>query len=260
MITTIDELVAALGTAQSHPIRKALPAGAAFAIESLWAAPGVPGAGELPASLGGSFPTAQTPGALRFEDALGADATQIARLAATSDLVGQIVLYDRIWHGRVDVASTVRQAIPWPSVGQRSDHGVGVELFAEVTAELGSASAATWTAEVLDQDGMPALATVQYAGGGHAGRLFPFAGETSGVQRVESIQLSAAQPSGGLVLVLARRLVEIGISAAGVGVVSSGVDLGLPAVEQGACLAAMLARGSGAGAGAIFGRLELVQG
>lgn len=262
MITSLDELIAALGAAQSIPFRKAGRTGIAFGVSSLWGAAGVPGPGASPADVNGSFPTHMTPGALRFLEALGAEVTQIARAAVTCSAPAQIVIYDRIWHGKVNVASTAKQPIVWPSIGQRYADGVGVELFAEIETTLGSTAAATWTAEIMDQDGVGLQqAKIAYGTSGNAGRMIPFdmPADALGVRRVQSIQLSASQPSGALNLVLARRLVEIGISSAGVGVVAMGADLGLPRLAPGACLAMMVIHGNSASSGDIFGRLEVVQ-
>lgn len=265
MIATVDELVAALAssTRQSLPLRKgSLSAGIAYGITSLWRAPGVPGLGAIPVDINGELCTSATAGALRLlEPAGGGVAQHIARLAMTSSAVGQVVIYDRIWHGLVDLTTTAVQPIDWPTVGQRYSDGAGVELYAEILSPLGSTASATWTAEITDQDGHPALATAQYGHSGALGRMIPFSADDSqGVQSVESIQLSATQPSGQLALVLVRRLAEVAISAAGVGVVSSGLDLGLPVVEEGACLGIMVAQGEGTESGTIFGRLEVVEG
>lgn len=262
MISTIDELIAALGAAQSMPFRKAARAGVPFGVSSMWGAAGVPGPGEQPTTLGGTFPTRMTPGALRFSDPVGADVSQLARAAATCSEAGQLVIYDRIWHSRFNANSTALQAITWPALGQRHADGVAVELYAEIATALGSATPATWTAQITDQDGVPGqLCTAAYDGQGMAGRMIPFSlpEDALGVQRVHSIQLSAAQASGAINLVLVRRIAEVAVSVAGGSIVATGVDLGLPPVPPGACLALMVAHGAAASSGALFGRLELVQ-
>lgn len=261
MITSLDQLVTALGAAQSLPFRKQSLAMPAFGVASLWGAAGVPGPGANPVDIDGVFPGALTQGALRFMPPISGATTQIGRAAATCSSVVQILIYDRIWHGKVNVTSTSVQAIDWPTIGQRYADGAGVELWAEVSEELVSTTPGTWTAEIVDQDGHPVIATAAYDGDGSVGRMIPFDVEESlGVQRVESIQLSASLGGGGLNLVLVRRLAELGISQAGVGVVSSGTELGLPPIEDNACLALMAALGDAEESGALIGRLELVQG
>lgn len=264
MISTMDEYVAALGRGQSLPFQASSVTTVGHGVSSLWRASGVPGPGAIPPPIadGGEMCDAETAGALPLLDPPGGASLQLARIAASSSAIGMLTLYDRIWHGAVDLSTTNVQPIDWSSVGQRHGDGAGVELWAEITAALASTTAATWTAEVIDQDGSLVEAVALYGSSSAAHRMIPFeaAGGPGGVQAVESIQLSATQASGTLSLVLARRIAEIPIVVAGLPAESAGVELGLPVIEPGACLALMVRHGSSAQSGQILGRLQVIHG
>jgi len=262
MIASLDELAYALGRAQSLPFRKASIATIADGYSSLFLVAGQPGPAAVPATLAGEFPTNLSAGAFRFADPLGAEQLQLARVAHVGSVPACLVLYDRIWHNAVSPSSIAKQAIAFPTGAQRYADGAGVELWAEIYAALGNTTAASWTADIIDQDGNATVASLSYGASGAAGRMIPFnlpAG-VSGVRAVSSFQTTASHVSGAMGLVLVRRLAEIPVAVAGVGVAQDGISLGLPIIQPGACVAMMVAHSGNASSGQVFGRLDLVRG
>lgn len=260
-ITTIDGLVAAL-PAFGYPILKSnFSPQAAGAWNALWTVAGIPGAGSNSADgVAGAVPTDATPGAFPFTNATN---TYLSRLFAYAPVLGQLLLYDRLWHNSGLSPTTVgNQAVNSVALTRPDANGAMVEPWLEVYTALGAGSTAK-TINYTDQDGNTGnTGTLQgFATTAAAGRAFPFslaAGDT-GVRSIQGFDNVATSTSGTFGLVLRRLVASMHIPIANTGYVFGPIDLGLPRVYDDACLE-FLWFASGTTANTVAGSLALAQG
>lgn len=261
-ITTMSELVAALGGAQRMAVTKAGVTGVAGGYTSMFAAAGQPGAGSL--AIGntttGVIPTDATAGAFPFNNPFAPALTYLAAARFASSSLGTLVLYDRLWHGgsytsvNGTISSSTTTAI------DRYATGAGVELWAEINAAL-SATATTIQVTYVDQGGTGGnTASATLLASSIASRMYPFtlAAGDSGIRQITAITGSAA-PTGTFNLVMLRRIAEIPIVVAGVAASLDFADLGLPQVADNACIA-MFMNTNSTSTGAVSGSFALAQG
>jgi len=261
MIATLDELVAALGTAQSVMPRKAAVTLVANAIADLYHVSGAPAAAPAVTSgANGELLTRASAGAFPINDATGGESTQIARVAGIDSVSCIVSIADRIWENSLSAFGTAKIPITFPVGAQRYADGENVELYATITTTLANTTAATWTVEFLDQNDVLRTATTAYGTNGTAGRMLAFdlpAG--SRIKSVVSFQSSVAQASGAIGLVMLRRLVDVPF-VANTPTAMDGISLGLPIVQPGACLCCIVFLGSATSSGVLTAKVDFVQG
>jgi hypothetical protein len=246
-ITTMDQLTAAmaaaLGLNNKPSFFKNSLAGtfAAGNLVSLWTAGGLPAAGAAAGSAAGAACDVTTTGALKWNNP-ASGASYAARLLAAADIVGTLYVYDRLVHtsalvGNLNTAQTVASA----TLPARPDtNGAQTELFMEVYTAIG-ATPTTVTCSYTDQDGN----TGNTSGAGTVGASLPagalvpipLASGDSGVRAVASLTLAASTgTAGNLGITIARRIADIPITAANIGMLQDPFQNGLAQIYNSACL------------------------
>jgi hypothetical protein len=212
---------------------------------SLWKAAGTPGAGSNPPLLSagsGYVPTRTTAGALPFTNPAAGNA-YLACLDAWGPTAGALVLYDRLWAcSGFGTVITTAQTITTPGNAGRSTSWDGVEAFLEVYTAPG-ATGANWTVTYTNAAGTSGRTSVYShpANAESVGQMIPLvlaAGDT-GVQSVQSFQASVSSGTAGDIgITLVRRIATIPIAVAGG--FRDAFSLGIPRVQNDACVAAMV--------------------
>lgn len=271
-ITTQDQLVAAIAAAAPNvnrlPYYKSALAGT-FAVGqqvSLWTATGLPGAGAAQGTAAGAVPTSATTGAFQFTNPASGN-SYLARLLASSSVIGTLVLYDRLVHtstlsGTVTTAQTVASV----ALTRPDANGVNAELFMEVYTALG-ATPQTITASYTNQAGTSGHTTTAASipASAPAGFILPMplaAGDT-GIQTVASVTLAGSTgTAGNFGITIARRIAEYPIAIASVPPPPQDPFwVGLPQIYNSACIFGVFVIGSGTAAPAIqTGSLLIAQG
>lgn len=262
-ITTLDQLTAALDARQGFNLFKpSMGAKAAGTFQSLWMAAGIPSAGLAPVSVGGAAPNSATVGVLPFiNPATGK--TYIGKVQMSGATVGSLILYDRLVHtallnGTLITAQTVNSAAL-----TRATTGVGVEPWLEWYTATG-ATASNVSLSYTNQAGTAGRATPLTAmpSAPAIGQMMPLplaAGDT-GVRSVQTLTLSAnTLTAGSFGITLMKRLAAIPISIPNVGVVLDFAALGMPDIENNACLS-MMVMCSTTNTGVFLGSTDLIQG
>lgn len=221
-ITTIDGVIA--GAKANRDFNKVVtPTLVAGRPQSLWYLAGIPGAGAASAAgIGGEVLTSAN-GQLPFSNP-GAGNTYLSRLEAAATIPGTLVLCDRLWQNSgIDVTSTGEQTftssaqIPARDVNG-TNAGDGVFAAVEVSAATG-AGTPTLTLKYTNQAGTQnqtatnVLATVASSA---IGAFYPIglASGDNGIQKAQSLTLSATWTSGTIHVVLYRPIARLEIGTA----------------------------------------------
>lgn len=261
-ITSLDGLIAANNQLLSFG-KASATAKAAGSFHSLWTAAGLPTAGAAAGSAAGVACTSATTGAMPFVNPTGGALTYLSKISNTMQTIGTLILYDRLVHtsalsGTVATAQTVNSAAL-----TRQTSGVGVQLFLEWYTATGS-TGVNVTASYTNSDGTAGRTTVSTAivASPVAGMILPLplqAGDL-GVRSVQSVTLSATTgTAGNFGITLVKRIAEIPVSLANTGVVLDPFALGMPKIDDNACLAFMELV-STTSTGFITGTINLAQG
>lgn len=273
-VTTQDQLVAAIAAAAAQgnrpPYVKSALAGtfAQGQFVSLWTAAGQPGAGAAPAATPGAVPTSATAGAIGFTNPTAGN-SYLARLFATSNVAGTLILYDRLCGvGAVSLTTTLAQTVSSAALTRPDANGVNAEIWIEITTALTGAPTGTLTASYTNSAGTaarttaPAVALTTAMIAGVTFQLGLQAGDV-GVQTVASITGTATAPTAGVCnVVIRRRLASFPIPAAFVPYPPQDPFWsGLAQIYNSACLEGVYLIGSGTAAPAILsGELVIAQG
>lgn len=261
-ITTLDGLIAANNQLLSFG-KASATAKAAGSFHSLWLAAGLPTAGAAAGTASGVAPTSSTTGAIRFVNPTGGALTYLTKVSDTQQTIGTLILYDRLVHtsalsGTVATAQTVNSAAL-----TRSTSGENVQLFLEWYTATGS-TAVNVTASYTNSDGVSGRTTVStgIVASPVAGMMLPLplqAGD-QGVRSVQTVTLSATTgTAGNFGITLVKRIAEMPISVANTGLVLDPFALGMPIIEDNACLA-LMELVSTTSTGFITGTINLAQG
>lgn len=236
-ITTLDGIIAG-----AQPPRSILKAGATMEAvgvpHTFWYTAGIPGAASANAAgVNGAAVSATQTGQIPRSNP-GAGSAYIAHLSATANVAGTLILIDRLWHNSgLSTTSTTAQAISPATLPARdvnaSSNGEGVEAAVEWSA-AGGAGTPTVTLTYTDADGNTG-ATGTFVGQATpaAGtfEIFALAAGDTGVRAPTSFIQSATRTSGTQHLVLFRRLAQVSVNGAGMGMVLdaiSGVRVEVP--------------------------------
>ena len=182
---------------------------------------GRPGAAVAPSpGIGGAALTTYT-GQIPWTNP-GAGLSYLARLTGTANVLGTLLLCDRLWHNSgVSVTSTGSQtvnSVAWPARDRNgATSGDAVFIGAEVSTVMG-AGAPTWTMGYTNQAGTSgrSIVTAAQSATMAVGSFIPIqlaAGDT-GVRSIQTWQQSATMTSGVYHLVAYRILARVGIPIA----------------------------------------------
>ncbi len=186
--------------------------------------PGTPGAAVAPTpGIGGAVLTSYA-GQLPFTNPSGSDHTYLARFVGQCTQPGTLILCDRLWQNSgITITSTSLQTFTAAAQipardANGSNAGVGVFAGIEVSTVTG-AGTPTLTFGYTNQAGTTghsAVNTVPTVAASLAGTFYPIglqAGDT-GVQKAESLTLSATWTSGTIHAVLYRELARLELTNA----------------------------------------------
>lgn len=260
-IVVTDDLIGALPGQAFNFYKPSQTAKAAGAFHSLWKAAGFPAAGASPGSVNGAINTSATTGAFVFSNPTGGDTGYLARASATGATVGTLIIYDRIWtNSGLSGTSVVSQTFTQPTL-TRYASGEGLELWFECYTPTG-VTAVTITATYKNT--VPTgsrSATCALIASPVAGQMIPFvlqSGDT-GISELDAVILSLSTGTAGdWGCTILRRLAEIPLPVANVGQGVDAFDIGLPVIQNSACLAFMVAC-STTNTGNVIGSMNIVQ-
>lgn len=265
-IDTMDKLIAALGDSYKCRFYKASVSNRiAGDLASLWKLAGFPTVGVIPttsaycdSSIVGSW-VLPNPGTLQ---------QYIAKMTASSSVIGQLILMDRLAHmgglnGTLTTAQTVGLDVVTPaSQGRCVADGTGVLWCLEWYSDTGS-TAVTATISYTNQDDVSGrTTTVSLAATRRSSLLLPILPNSSDlrIKSIQSVTLSATTGTAGNFGVTAMtRQVEVPMPVAGIGAVLDFAQTGLEKISQYSCLFLALVCGS-TSTGNILGSFEVVQG
>lgn len=248
---SVDDLISMLSTARFVGGHKVSATSKAAGIaHSLWKVEGTPRAGATPATGTGAIPTKATTGAMAHQNAASLFNARLMRFLAVGSVVGQLVLYDRLWHNSgLSGSSTSGQTVNSVALDRPDALGEGAELWGEVYTAIGSNTNYTITATYTNPGGTGSRSAVfdqsTYSSGGLnlAGAMFPFklqAGDT-GIKSVQSAILSATSGAAGdWGLTILRRVATLTLDVANSGRELDLFRTALAQIYDDACLALMV--------------------
>ncbi len=238
-ITTMDGLVAALANGQYIDTEEVSTTSVAGEYFSLWRAGGRPALGAIPTTGSGDAPTNTTAGALPYVNP-GSGTGYLARLEVSSSTAETLVIYDRLVEtsglsGTLTTAQTVDS-----TALTRSTSGTNVGMWLEWYVATGS-TACTATISYTDQGGTSGnTTTVAIPASTKIGCMIPvpLASGDTGVQSVQSVTLSVSTgTAGNFGITLASRICTVPITLANTGALFDYAALGLPVIQNNACIA-----------------------
>lgn len=270
-ITTIDGIVNALGNAaQNLPFNKATLTGQVVGgFSALWRAAGTPAAGAAPGAA--AICTGALLGALAFVAPTGGQFSYLGRIAALSNIsVTDLDIHDRLAHmgglsGIVITAQTVNVDVSGVASNLALRRGAAdysnVEWWLEWHITTG-ATAATATVTYTNAAGITGRTTTVALGVSIAlGRRLPIIGSGGEfILSVQSVTLSVSTGTAGSFGVTATRsLTNLSLLLANKAEIYDWQMLGLPKVEDSACLELMVITNTTA-TGVNYGSIKLIQG
>src|SRR5574337_709823 len=244
-ITTLDGVIAGMRPgvyfSKSTTSNSAL-AGRPYSFANSGGNPGVMTLDTTPAGVALSSASSQVDGQIYFDNPGGSDGAYLARLQAQSNLMGTLLLCDRLWHnGGLSITSTSAQTINSATFPARDDNGSvngkGVLIGVETVGTTGTGTPTltvgyTNSAGASGRSAANVDATQNTAGGNWLYRIGLQSGDF-GVKSVETFTLSASWTSGELHLVAYRVLAALEISQANVPNAIDALTVGFPKLYPG---------------------------
>lgn len=268
-ITSRDDLINALGNnSTSLVISKAsLTSQLAGSFTALWRSAGIPGQGAIPTTVAICDNT--TLGGFTFTNPVAPVKTYLARLFFVSSNTGtDVQIHDRLAHaggksGTVTTAQTVNvDASDVALVDRRGDANYSdVQWWLEWYTTTGS-TAVNATCAVTYDDETTANIVIAVAASTAASRMLAINSTTAGrfIKSIQSVTLSASTGTAGNFGVTATRaLCGVSLGLANAGEVADWAYLGLPRVNDNACLTMVTINGT-TSSGALYGSGKLAQG
>ena len=258
----MDGIIAAADQLKSFG-KLSMTAKAAGTFQSLWTDGGLPTAGVAPATTTVSIPTSATVGALTYVNPTGGALTYISKWSNTQQNVGVLILYDRLAHSALLNGTLATAQTVGGTAITRYTTGDDIELFLECYTATG-ATQVNVTCSYTNQSGTAGRTSVStpFLASPVAGQMLPIplqSGDT-GVRSVESVTLSASTgTAGSFGVTLMKRLGESPVATASCGIVLDPFALGLPQIQDNACLSFMMLC-SITSTGFVTGTINLVQG
>ena len=215
---------------------------------SLWEYDGMPAKGVVPTI--GIIPDRLLQGAITFTPAGGGRDKHLIGASITPLVAGVFLLYDRLFHigglsGTSTASQAVQGAVPSPIL-TRNTGGAGNMAFYEIYTIIGT-TGATLTMTYVNQAGTGSrTSTINIGATGfrEVSRMqrIPLAAGDSGIQAVNSIQLSASTTTAGnFGITIGQPLAWIPVGAAGImgwRDYTTGLP-GIPVINPNACLSLM---------------------
>ena len=260
-ITTLDQLLGAVNQPKSFGKVSATAKGAGT-FQSLWTTAGLPTAGVTPTTAAGVAPTSTTAGAIKFTNPV-TGLSYLSKVSSTHQTVGTLILYDRLVHtAALNATLTTAQTVNSAAL-TRNTSGEGVEIFLEFYTATG-ATASNVTVSYTNSDGVAGRTSVSVPMPVTpvAGQMLPIPLQSGdkGVRSIQSVTLSASTgTAGNFGITLVERIAEMPVCVAGGGIVLDPFALGLPKIEDNACLAFMVVC-STTSTGFITGTFNIAQG
>lgn len=264
-IASEDDIASGLASAKEIDFLKVFTAPkAAGAFQSGWLATGRPGAGSAPPAYtagSGYACSSATAGAAPLTNA--AIQLYAARLAASANQPGTLLILDRLWScgGMGFAAATYTVTTPGSLPARITDNGVNVEAWIENFVAAGAWSG-TATLNYLNANTGAAKSGVVSAvvSAPVAGQLqpIPLAVGDLGVRQVTSLVTSATATSGSFGVTLTKRIASISIPGAGIAPPPlDWAQLALAKIPNDACI--MFAwHANGTAAPTVLGELDLI--
>lgn len=271
VISSIDGIVAGLGNgAQRFVINRAsIAAQIVGQSASLWRGTGIPAQGAIPTAA--AVCTNALAGSFQFTAPTGANASYIARaFALSSNSATDIQFHDRLAHmggllGNIITAQTVSVDVSGSGGNMEARRGGAdysdVQWWMEWYTATG-ATIPTVTVTYTNAAGTSGrTTTVLLTASVGASRMFPIIGAAGEfIQSIQSVQLSVSTGTAGNFGVTATRgLTSISLGLANAGTVYDWQMLGLPKVEDSACIFLTMFPGT-TSTGTLVGFASLVQG
>lgn len=260
-ILTMDQLTAAMERRSEFDILKStVTTYGVGAAHSLWQVPGTPGPGATPASGAGTIPTSASAGSLKYTAPAGGRTNYLARLNVSNDAQGRFSIGDRLWgNSGLSFVGGAQAFVSTPLARSVTRGGL---LYLEVYTGAAT-GAGSVTATYTNQDGTGSrTATFTIPGDAVTGQLIAAelqSGDTS-VRSVEGIaSTTGLLAAGDFGLTLFNRIASAGMLL-GNPADRNAIDLGLPPIEAGACLTAILSACSGVASGTLTADGLIVQG
>ena len=230
-ITTISGAVSGM-TQPVDFVKGATPTLVAGRPHSLFYLSGIPVAAAAPSpGIGGTNLTTYA-GQLPFTNPVSGN-TYLARLQAQATIPGTLLLCDRLWHNSgMDVTSTAEQTFTSSTQipardANGTNTGAGVFAAVEVSVATG-AGVPTLTLKYTTSSGtagQTATNTLATVAASAVGAFYPIGLATgdTGIQKAQSLTLSATWTSGTIHVVLYRVLAKLEITVTG-GIVPNAID------------------------------------
>lgn len=238
-ITTVDGALA--GMQYPREIVKAVTGTmVAGRPHTLWYLAGIPSAGSAPSSgIGGGTLSSNVTGQIPFTNPVSGN-SYLARFQGQCTQAGTLMLCDRLWaNSGITITSTSEQTFTSSAQipardANGTNSGDGVFAGVEVSATTG-AGTPTLTVKYTNQSGTAGrTATNQIAtvASSIAGTFYPIglqAGDT-GIQKAESLTLSATWTSGTIHVILYRVIARLELSGANIPNAIDALTAGFPRI------------------------------
>lgn len=238
-ISSESDLYAALAISQDLRLLKNTITAVAGRLMSLWRATGQPEQGAIPTAA--AVCTKTTSGSNNFSNASGGKTLYLLNVGgAINSVASTLSILDRLCaSGGLSGTTTGAQSVNTPALTRRTD-GVRNRIYLEWYTATGS-TAVTVTASYTNQDGTSGKTTgsISLPASVAAGSMFelPLAADDSGVKSVESVTLSATTgTAGNFGVTIAALLGTAPMPLANLGYNYDAQSLGLPVIENDACL------------------------
>jgi hypothetical protein len=217
---------------------------------TLWNRPGNPSSGSPSANLVGAVPVSTTVGAIPLGTTAAGETRYLLGARAFSNVAGNIILYDRLWHNSSVTMSTVLTASTSSGAGnvvtvtRPTTVGINNELWLEFITGMG-ATASTLTITYTNQDGTTGRQAT-YSHGAAAEQVdqmvrLNLQGSDVGVRTIEAWQGSITLGTAGSCnIVILRRLAEMSIGSTLFSVNYDFAQLGMPTIDPDASLGLMV--------------------
>jgi hypothetical protein len=227
----------------------------------------MPAKGDVPTS--GSIPDRTTQGSLPFVAPTGGRDKHLIGASITPSVAGTFLLYDRLFHigGLSGISTSVQnvQGSPASPALTRNASGAGNMAYYEIYTIIG-VSSQTLTMTYTNQDGTSGrTSTINIGATGfrEVSRMqrIPLAAGDSGIQSIQSVQLSASTGTlGNFGITIAQPLAWIPVGAAGTmgwRDFTTGLP-SIPVINSDACLSVMSIAGTTT-APELFGTLATIE-
>ena len=270
-ITSHDQFIDAMANRSQHvTIAKAsVTSQVANFYTSLWRSAGEPALPSIPTTP--EIPSNASTGAAKFTNPTGGRSSYISRLFCVSSVASTDVhVFDRLAHmGGLSGNSTAVQDVNLSVAGTNNNLVArkGASDYSDVRWFLewhGQTNSVTMNITITYTNGggvSGRTTTVAYTGTHAAGRTEPIMGiDGEPIRSIETIALGTSTGAlGNIGVVAVRPLTSVSLGAVNSGVVANAIDLGLPKVEDSACLFFMLLPG-GTTSGILNGSMKIIQG